>query len=271
MKTQITPIRLKNMLVASFGNKKAQVSDAAIIQFTPEGVAVNCQLASDIYVLAKYNKSYFNEYQVPLTNEFLMITKALMDEIDTGYTAEKINFETTDEHIVISEPSEGRVRVQIEAVDKSKITPFELVNTEVGIVPGLDGKKSSFIAQMLVSTDKFMKVKAENVTLVFDGTEFTLELTKDLSDRTQKVTIVRLLPDAKPFRLEFILATLQGILSQFTGDVWLGINETGVCVSQKNADYSLTYLLGRLTEKQAQQRAAEKAKKKTKPTEETTT
>lgn len=245
MNIEITPLKLKKLCESVFNAKK---SDTSLIVFTPEGVMVNCLLSSDLLVLASFDKSYFATYEVQ-TNTELMITKTLIDEVNDGIKADKVKLEITPEHFIMSNPAEGHIRVKIEAIDGEKKAPFSMAKTEVGLVAALDGKLSAFNAQMLVPVDKFLGFKdVEFIRMIFDGQELRLEADKELSDKLQKVPIKRILPNAKPFNMMFQFDTLKSLISEFKGDVWISLNDTGISISQINEDYMLSYMFARIAE-----------------------
>jgi hypothetical protein len=254
------PNKLRSFISQVLGFKKSPLTDTSIVTFGSDKVVVTCAIASDIFVLAEYAKTYFDELIVQPVPEQLMITQTLLkNRLASGFSSDKITVETVNNQFRFTGSKfDDTTTENIESLNQDKIAPYAYIMTEVGLVPykADDKKTMKFVYQVQVPVDKFMDTLPEEVKIVFETklevpegetepqrvSTLNLEFKDTTGSRVRPIPILATHGEPKSCTVVFNFDVLQQLISLFTGNVWISVNDDAICISQMNKDYSLSYV-----------------------------
>jgi hypothetical protein len=260
IKITTEPNKFKTFISQVLGYKKSPLTDTSIVTFDSEKAMVTCAIAPDIFVLGEYAKSYFDALEVNPVPQQIMITQTLLkNRLASGFSNDKITIETTNEDIKITGSElDDKVTEKLESINLDKIAPYAYIMTEVGLVPYKveDKKTMKFIYQVQVPVDRFMDTLPEEVRIVFDTklevpegetiakrtSTLNLMFKDTMGSRVRPVPILATQGEPKACTVVFNFDVLQSLISLFTGNVWISVNDDAICISQMNKDYSLSYV-----------------------------
>jgi hypothetical protein len=260
IKITIEPNKFKTFISQVLGYKKSPLTDTSIVTFDGEKAMVTCAIAPDIFVLGEYANTYFNSLEVNPVPQQLMITQTLLkNRLASGFSNDKITVETTKEEIKITgSVLDDIVTEKLESVNLDKLAPYAYIMTEVGLIPfkANDKKSMKFNYQIQVPVDRFLDTLPEEVKLEFEtkmekpeGTTedkristLNLNFKDTMGSRIRSIPVLATNGEPKSCTVVFNFDVLQSLISIFTGNVWLSVNDDAICISQQNKDYALTYV-----------------------------
>lgn len=249
-KFSIEPNRLKSFLSQVFAYKGSAITDQSIIDFTPNGVSVACLLNSTTLVYAKYNKTFFQDYESE--NKPFMVNETLIKEISYGYSGEKVYITITENEIQIKGDSkDDTVKIKIDAVNDEKRSPNSASTSDIGLLPNKINTDEPFttICQIKTTVEALTKkISTENLNLTYENEVLKITLSDEIKSRERPLPVLQTTDKKQPFNLKFNTDAFQSLISQFTGEIWISINDLGIVFSQKNNDYSLSYALASIME-----------------------
>jgi hypothetical protein len=241
----IEPEKFRTFVSQTLGFKKTQLTDSSIVTFDGERVIVMCALAPDIFVLAEYAKSYFDKLEVNPIPTQVMLTQTLLKRLSSGFSGDKINITTDEEYWHITgAPTDDKVNEKLEAINQDKMAPYAYKATEVGLVPykTQEDKIMKFLYHVQVPTDVFAGALPNEVKIIFDGKALKLDFSDTMGSRERPVPIIATQGELKPAEVYFNFEVIQQLVSLFTGNIWMSVNDSCVCLGQVNKDYSLSYV-----------------------------
>lgn len=250
------PNRLRQFLKQSLAYDKTPITDVAIIKFSPKVAEVNCQLAADTLVFARYPKEFFIKLNAENDEYFMATTTLVKDRLAYGFKGEKAKLFTDNENVYIQgEGTDDKVSEKLETLNRDKESPFKTQLTEVGLTPMRQKTKGSseyelmpFSLQALVAVERFTDLPTyEEVEFTYDGKELNLNLKDQLGSRTRQLPIKKIQGSSQPITVLYNMKLLQQLLGQFEGEVWISLNDGLIAISQTYKDYSLTYVLAART------------------------
>jgi hypothetical protein len=250
IKFVITPVNLTQLLNHALPTK-ALVS--CPIKFTPLSAKINFLSPSGkLLILADYTESgcYFIDYEA--NDDYFVFYQKLIKELKNGFRqSEKVTLWTDKQFVRIDgEAKDDKITMPITPFeDEMKVSPFQSIMTDQGLMPTKDGKVLSFNVHCLISVyllfKNLPKSRGSSDEFVFswDGSELTLFVKTESVLRKRPLTPKKYVVQGEPLDAYFSMSLVQDLAKQFGGEVWLGIFEGGMVFSQTNSEYNLTYML----------------------------
>ena len=264
VKLTVEPVRLTQFLKQSLALGKSSVTEKTLVQFTPEKAVVACNLASDVIILAEYQKKYFKSLECAENEKFTATSSLVKDRLAHGFKGEQVTFSTDKEYVWIKgEGTDDTVKEKLEEINEECIASMNgklihYTDTDVGIIPYTNPEKTAFLPfdlQAQIEVARFSDLpEGEHVKFSFDGKNLTMFIEDQLGSRTRPLPIlghakenkivegIAVENKGKPIDVMFNMKLIQQLISQFEGNVWLSFNAGMVAIGQKNPDYSLTYI-----------------------------
>ena len=182
-----------------------------------------------------------------------MFTQTLLkNRLAYGFAGEKVTVTIDKEKFTFTGSDlDDKVTETRTAINADKVSPYQYAPLEAGLMPqkvvGQEKKVMKFQYQVLVPVERFTDNLPEQVIVTYNGKDLNLDFSDVMGTRKRlipiKATHPTSLEDSKiESAVTFNFETLQQLITQFNGDIWLSINQSAVCISQVNVDYSLSYM-----------------------------
>ena len=239
MKVRIDPRFFRQMLNNTLIFHGDVELDTAVGTFTPTRAEFKDVSLEVISVYAVYNRDFFIDYYA--TDEQVPLSKSLLDQMKRGFSAGNVMaVYTEDGKIHLDGETEHYEEPFTDAVPGD--FPIEFIEDDMlGLVP----KNLNAIVQLHVDSEDLANLpKAEEYLFQCDGEKLEV-VVEDVGKYTKK--IMPNIEKAKgELEVKFNSVYFSKISHQFSGDVWLSLNEDAAVFSQKKDSYMLTYMLGAL-------------------------
>ena len=213
--------------------------DTAVGTFTPTRAEFKDVSLEVISVYAVYNRDFFIDYYA--SDEQVPLSKSLLDQMKRGFSIGKVmSVYTQDGKIHLDGDTEHYEEPFTEIVPGD----FPIEFTEDGML-GLVPKNLNAIVQLEADVEALANLpKAEEFLFRCDGER--LEVVVEDVGRYTKRFIPIIERSMGELEVKFNSAYYAKIVNQFSGEVWLSLNEDAAVFSQKKDSYMLTYMLGAL-------------------------
>ncbi len=238
MKMKIEPNRFKRMLENVLLYHGGTELDANVGVFTDKGVSFKDISLEVVTVIAMYGKKYFMEYEI--AEDGVAFSKSLLAQMrDSFKTDESITVFTEGEKIHLAGKKE-RYEESLTIIEQVEL-PWEVVNdATLGVVP----KKLNPEIQVLIDPGVLRNLpKTGDYLFRSDGEKLELIIEDEVGKYTKEITLSKK-EKLEEFEVRFESSYFNKVLSQFTGEVWLSMNEVAAVFSQKTKDFMLTYIVG---------------------------
>ena len=239
MKLRIDPRFFRQMLNNNLIFHGDVELDTAVGTFTPTRAEFKDVTLEVISVVSVYNKDFFIEYDA--SDEQVPLSKSLLEQMKRGFGAGKfMTVYTEDGKIHLEGETEHyeETLIDIAPVD----FPIKFIEHDVlGLVP----ESLNAIVQLEVDAEALANLpKAEEY--LFRCDEETLQtIIRDVGQYT-RTFVPNIERSMGELDVKFNSTYFSKIANQFSGDVWLSLNEDAAVFSQKKDSYMLTYMLGAL-------------------------
>lgn len=239
MKVSIDPNHFRRMLENVLIHRGDVELDTNVGAFTPTQVEFKDISLEVMSIIAVYDRSFFVEYDA--SDEQVPFSKSLLDQMKRGFGAGKfMSVYTEDEKIHLEGETEHYEEslIEIAAVD----FPIEFIEDALlGLIP----KSLNAIVQLSAESEVLANLpKSEEYLFRCDGEKLEV-VVEDVGRYTKKFTPI-IEKSMGELEVKFNAAYYTKVSSQFSGEVWLSLNEDAAVFSQKKDDHMLTYMLGAL-------------------------
>lgn len=246
IKATLEPNRLRAMLAQAMKLKGGSGPvDSVLLNFTKDGVKTQTALQADIMVFAEYNRGFFKELEVTEeVEQFMANTGLVKKRLAFGFKGESITMKTDAEKVTFTgQENDDVVTQRLDTIDETRVAPFGVEKTSIGLVPSQDGKVMPFAFSILVAVDNFkdsLPYEHAVLTTTNDG-KVSLSFKDETGSRER--TVVYKNPTARIQETEIIFnyKTFQELIAMFSGEVWLSGDSTKIVISQTSNEFSLTY------------------------------
>lgn len=248
---EVEPLRLEKIFESALPIKTLE---RCPIMFTPLNAQINYVSPSgNLIILAIFSESYFKEFECEEV-EYLVVYPQLLKSLRfyPRWWTECVAF-WTDSRFVYTEGEEydDKVSIPLEQVkDEMKTSPFQAIITDEGLMPTLNGEVLPINVHALVAVEKLVRFlpKAKNkddneIVLVWDGEKFSMVLATGSEVRTRHLSPKQYSVKGEPIVAYFKRSDFLGVAKKFYGEVWLGLGNFGIVISQVSYEYKLTYVL----------------------------
>jgi len=239
MKLRIDPRFFRQMLNNNLIFHGDVELDTAVGTFTPTRAEFKDVSLEVISVVSVYNKEFFIDYYA--SDEQVPLSKSLLEQMKRGFSAGKVmSVYTEDGKIHL----EGETEHYEEPFTDVVPGDFPIEFLEDGML-GLVPKNLNAVLQLEADVEALAKLpKAEELLFRCDGEKLEV-VVEDVGKYTKKfVPIIE--KSMGELEVKFNAAYYAKVINQFSGEVWLSLNEDAAVFSQKKDSYMLTYMLGAL-------------------------
>ena len=239
MKVSIDPNHFRRMLENVLIHRGDVELDTNVGAFTPTQVEFKDVSLEVISIVAVYDRIFFVEYDA--SDEQVPFSKSLLDQMKRGFGAGKMmTVYTENGEIHLEGETEHYEEPFTETVPGD--FPIEFVEDDMlGLVP----KSLNAMVQIEADAETLANLpKAEEYLFRCDGEKFEV-IVEDVGKYTKKI-VPNIENSMDEVEVKFNAAYYAKVANQFSGEVWLSLNEDAAVFSQKKDDCMLTYMLGAL-------------------------
>jgi len=238
MRVKIEPNRFRGMLENVLLHHGGTELDANVGVFTDKGVSFKDISLEVVSIVAIYDKKYFMECDTEEEN--VAFSKSLLQQMTNSFKNDEGIAVFTEGEKIHLEGKKERYEESLTVIEQEEL-PWDIVNdVKLGAVP----KNLNAEIQVLIDPGLIKNLpKAGDYLFRSDGDILELIIEDEIGKYTKEIT-----PSKKgileEFEVTFESSYFDKVLSQFTGEVWLSMNEAAAVFSQKTKDFMLTYAIG---------------------------
>ncbi|MBU1037412.1 hypothetical protein KKF32_05345 [Patescibacteria group bacterium] len=213
--------------------------DTNVGNFTPSRVEFRDVSLEIMSIYAVYNREFFIDYYA--TGEQIPLSKSILEQMKRGFgTGKFMSVYTADEKIHLEGETEHYEENLIEVAPAD--FPIEFIEDDIlGLVP----KNLNATVQIETDAEALTNLpKAEEYLFRCDGTKLEV-IVEDVGKYT-KTIVPNIERSMGELEVKFNAAYYGKVSSQFSGEVWISLNEDAAVFSQKKDSCMLTYMLGAL-------------------------
>jgi len=213
--------------------------DTVVGTFTPTHAEFRDVSLEVLSVYAVYNRDFFIDYDA--SDEQIPLSKSLLDQMKRGFSVGNLmSVYTKDEKIHL----DGDIEHYEEPFTDAVPGEFPIEFIEDGML-GLVPKTLNAIVQIEADVGALANLpKSEEYLFRCDGEKLEV-IVEDVGRYTKRfVPIIERAMDE--LEVKFNSAYFTKVANQFSGQVWLSLNEGAAVFSQKKDGCMLTYMLGAL-------------------------
>lgn len=235
MKLLTEPSRIKNILeLATYYKSGADITEVPVT-FAEDGLTIAVANGNHGAFQAKFRPEFFPDYKGE--GELVSFCETLLKRLGWGFTEDKLELGLNGDKIFIK--------------DANDYYDEKLVNLEVPDIP-IPCKMQDHGFLPDDTHHVIMSFAAEDLSLrKTPSDEYTIEATKEglkviISDENSKFehnVKAKKVVETSELSLRLPGDTLQRMLTNISGDLWIVMDKGGLCVSQFDDNFYLTYLL----------------------------
>jgi len=239
MKISVDPSHFRRMLENILIHRGDVELDTNVGTFTPTRVEFRDVSLEVMSIAAVYDRSFFIEYNA--LDELVPLSKSLLDQMKRGFGAGKVmSVYTEDEKIHLEGETEHYEEslIEIAPID----FPIQFMEDDMlGLVP----ERLNAIVQLSASSEAITNLpKADEYLFKSDGEKLEV-IVEDVGKYTKRfVPIIE--RSMGELEVKFNAAYFAKVSNQFSGEIWLSLNEDAAVFSQMKDGCMLTYMLGAL-------------------------
>ncbi|MBA7676575.1 hypothetical protein ES703_84817 [subsurface metagenome] len=213
--------------------------DTNVGAFTPTRVEFRDISLEVMSIAAVYDKGFFFEYDA--SDEQVPFSKSLLDQMKRNFGGGKLMYVYTEDGKI---HLEGETEHYEEAFTETVPGDFPIEFVE-DIILGLVPKSLNAMVQIEANAETLANLpKAEEYLFRCDGERLEV-IVEDVGKYTKKIVPI-IENSMDEVEVKFNSAYYAKVANQFSGEVWLSLNEDAAIFSQKKDDCMLTYMLGAL-------------------------
>jgi len=239
MKVRVDPNHFRRMLENILIHRGDVELDTNVGVFTPTRVEFRDVSLEVMSIAATYDRGFFIEYDA--SDEQVPFSKSILDQMKRGFSASKVlTVYTEDEMIHLVGDTEHYEEPLIEIAPVDFPIPFR-EDSILGLVP----ESLNAVVQLSAKSEVLANLpKAEEYLFRCDGEKLEV-IVSDVGRYTKKfVPIVE--RSMGELEVKFNSSYYLKVANQFSGEVWLSLNEDAAVFSQMKDGCMLTYMLGAL-------------------------
>ena len=239
MKVRVDPNHFRRMLENILIHRGDVELDTNVGVFTPTRVEFRDVSLEVMSIAATYDRGFFIEYDA--SDEQVPFSKSILDQMKRGFGAGKVlTVYTKDDKIHLEGETEHYEEslIEIAPID----FPIQFMEDDIlGLIP----ERLNAIVQLSAEAEVLANLpKAEEYLFRCDGERLEV-IVEDVGKYTKKI-VPNTEKSMDEVEVKFNAAYYAKVANQFSGEVWLSLNEDAAVFSQKKDDCMLTYMLGAL-------------------------
>lgn len=235
MKLKIEPDRLRQLLNTVLIENEL---DAIVGEFTEKGVLFRDMSLQVVAVHALYTPDYFLDYESE--KEEIPLPRTILNHLGWGFKDKKLTLYTEDSKLVIKGKKE-LYREPIIDMDRKKFK-ITIEEREHGWVPK---GNPPFLA--IFSAEDLKLPKADRYAFKCENGELTVSIDDEIGLYTKDLTPKKV-ESSGDVEASFDGKHLPAILGILSGEIWCGLDEGALVLSQNAKNHAVTLLLTSLEE-----------------------